>query len=294
MADTSGQADIRGIDVDKAVKAYEDEMLVFKPLVTVTPTSAREIRWYQKTAGYLDSTDTTGITASQIYNTSDKSLPVAVEQSWTRNTSYVKKFFVESPLISQEDIKDSDVDVLMANIRDLTTAVAYQVDNRIWNVMTESQSAVNINSNASTAAWDAASGQDPIEDIAEAKQNIRTNAYADADNAVLFLSPKDEKSLIVWLISTKGASLPNWSSEMAKSGMLQSVLGLRVVVSNNVTADYACVAVPDKAVVYKQFMPITARTIEDVGIGTKIRVWEEGEALLVRPKYVNLITNTQT
>lgn len=293
MADKSGQADIRGLQIQKVVEQYEDEMLVFKPLVTVTSTSAREIRWYQKTAGYLDSTDTSGITASQLGNVPDKALPVAVEQSFTRNTSYVRKYFVESPIISQEDIKDSDVDILLTNIRDLTTAIAYQVDSRIWDVMTESQSPSNINSNASTAAWNATSGQDPIADLATAKENIRTNAYADADNAVLFLSPKDENSLITWLISTKGTSLPNWSSEMAKSGMLQSVLGLRVVVSNNVTADYACVAVPNKAVTWKQFTPITARTIEEVGIGTKIRVWEEGEALLVRPKYVNLITNTQ-
>src|SRR3990167_976576 len=104
MADTSAMADIRGIDVDKLVKGFADEENVFKKFCTVTTTSARELRWFQKTAGFLDSVDTTAITASQIANTSSKSLPVSVEQSWTRNTSYIRKYFVESPLISYEDI----------------------------------------------------------------------------------------------------------------------------------------------------------------------------------------------
>src|SRR3990167_3973212 len=105
MADSSGQAEIRGIDIDKLAKGFADEEFIFKNFLTVTPTSAREIRWYQKTSATLDSTDTTGITASQIANTAPLALPVVVERTWTRNTSYVRKYFVESPMISDEDIK---------------------------------------------------------------------------------------------------------------------------------------------------------------------------------------------
>ena len=141
MADQSAQADVRGLFVDKLVKGFADEENVFKQFCTVTSTSAREIRWFQKTAGFLDSVDTTAITASQIANTSSKSRPVVVEQSWTRNTSYVKKYFVESPLISIEDIKDSDVDVLATNVRDLTRAVARKVDLRIFSVINEAAAA---------------------------------------------------------------------------------------------------------------------------------------------------------
>jgi len=118
MADTSAEADIRGIDIDKLAKGFAEEEIVMKRFCNVTSTSAREIRWYQKTAGFLDSTDTTAITASQISNTAFKARPFVVEQSWTRQTSYVRKYFVESPWISQEDIKDNDVDILAANVRD--------------------------------------------------------------------------------------------------------------------------------------------------------------------------------
>jgi hypothetical protein len=40
-------------------------------------------------------------------------------------------------------------------------------------------------------------------------------------------------------------------------------------------------------------MPITSVTIKDEGIGTKIRVWEEGEAILTDPNAVYGITDTQ-
>ena len=292
MADTAGQAEIRGIDISKVAVAYEDEALVFKKLCQETATSAREIRWYQKTSGFLTAT-----TPSVIANVAFGARPEVLEQSWTRNTSYIRKYFVESPTISMEDIKDSDIDVLMGNLRDLTQAIAFQVDARIWNVMTENQTAVNINSNATAAAWDTASytSVNIVEDLMEAKQNIRVNSGFDPDKlgAVLLLSPKDHRSMMNWLIDSKGSSIPAFSSERMKDGVVMEILGLRVMVSNNVTADYAAVVIPNIAVTWKQFTPITARTIEEIGIGTKIRVWEEGEAILERPKCVNLITNTQ-
>lgn len=294
MADTSGQADIRGIDIDKLAKGFADEDLILKKYVTQSDTSAREIRWYQKTSGFLTGVTTTGITTSPIANVSHLALPSVAEQSWTRQTSYVRKYFVESPIISAEDIKDSDIDVLATNVRDLTRAVGYQVEKRIYNVLTENDTPVNINTNATNAAWNAASytGVNIIEDLMEAKMNIRNHGY-DPEGAILVLSPLDHKSLLTWLIDGKGSSIPSFASQRVGDGVVMEILGLRVVVSTIVTADKALVFVPNRAATWKSFMPITARTIEEVGIGTKIRVWEEGECILTDPKAVNLITNTQ-
>ena len=292
MADQSAQADIRGMDIQKLAIAYEQEARIFKRFVRNATTSAREIRWFNKTAGILDSEDTSGMTASLIANTSSKSRPVVVEQSWTRNTSYVRKYFVESPWISDEDIKDSDVDILTTNVQDLVIAVEDQIDKRIWDILTESQSAVNINTNASTAAWDAASGQDPVEDVMEALQEIREQTKRPVENGVLFLSPYDHKALLVWLITTKGSSVPAFASQRVGDGVIMNFLGLDVVISNNVTADYALVTDAAKACTWKSFVPITTALIKDPGIGTKIRVWEEGEAILTDPKAVHLTTNT--
>lgn len=290
MADKSGMAEIRGIDIDKVAKGFAEEDMIFKRYCLETNTSAREIRWYQKTAGYLSGTTTTGMTSELMDNTDQLAMPTVVEQSWTRNTSYVRKYFVSSPVISEEDIKDSDIDVLLGNIHDLTRAIARRVDTRIWNVMTESQSAVNINHVAITNEWDDYSNCSPVADLMQAKAYIRTYGY-DPEGAILFLNPNEHMYLINWLIATKGSSIPSFSSSTLEKGVVMEILGLKVVVSQNVTADYAAVVVPKQACTWKTFIPITARQVEEVGIGTRIRVWEEGEAILTDPKCVTLLSN---
>jgi len=285
----SGEAAIRGIDIDKLAKGFADEENQFKKVCTVSKTAAREVRFYRKTSGFLDSADTTAITASQIANVSERSRPVVVEQTWTRVTSYVRKYFVESPTISEEDIRDSDVDVLATNVRDLVRAVARQVDKRIYDVITTD----NGNTNASTAAWDAGSGQDPIEDLMEAKQLIREDGY-NPEGAFLLLSPKDHKSLLTWLITTKGSSIPNFSSQRVQDGVVMELLGLNVMVSANVDADEAAVVVGQRCMTWKAFTPLTSAVLSDPGIGKKIRVWEEGEAIMTDTNACCIITNTAT
>jgi hypothetical protein len=72
------------------------------------------------------------------------------------------------------------------------------------------------------------------------------------------------------------------------------LLGLRVVIEDGVTVSKALVFVPERAATWKSFVPITAVQVKDEGIGTKIRVWEEGECILTDPNAVNIITNTRT
>lgn len=290
MADTSGQADLRGIDIDKLAKGFADEQNVLKTYCTVTPTSNREIRWYQKTSGFLDSTDTTTITASQIANTSFRSRPVVVEQSWTRNTSYVRKYFVESPTISEEDIKDCDVDILATNVRDLTRAVERQVDARIYTVIS---TASGVQTGAATAVWDVPANAFIITDILNMQNAIREYGY-DPQGAVLALNNTDYKDMLAYLIETKGSSIPGFSSEKVKTGVVMEILGSKVVVSPLFTTDQAVMFIPQQSCTWKSFMPVTAVTIDDPGIGKKIRVWEEGEAICTDPKSVYVLTNTQT
>jgi hypothetical protein len=287
MADTIEMQDIRGLDIDKAVKGFALTEFVFKDLCTVSSMNGDSVRWYQETA-----TDLTATSPAAVANISPLSTFPTLEPSWTRNTSYVKKYGVES-FMSIEDLKSADVDVLSRTLLRLTRAVAKQLDTDIWNVITESQSPSNINSVTSTAAWDAGSGQDPIEDLLEAIYNIENNGYS-AENAVIVLSPKDKRSLMTWLITANGSDVPMFSSKLVENGSMTSILGKRVLTSVNVTADYAVVLVPQVAATYKEFTPISARVIEEVGIGSKVRVWCHGITLLTDPKAVSLISNTQT
>ena len=286
MADASGQIDIRGLDIDKLAKGFAEEDNIFKKFCIQTPTSAREIRWYSKTAGWLAPTTTTTMTTNLIGNTSFRSRPVVAEQSWTRNTSYVRKYFVESPLISEEDIKDCDIDILATNIHDLTRAVARQVDARIYTVMT---TASGVQTAAAATQW-SVSTSDPIKDVLNAKKALRQYAY-NPEGCVLALNSIDYTNMLTWLISTKGSSIPGFSSDKVESGVVMEFLGCKVVVSENATSTQAALFIPQQSCTWKSFMPITATTINDPGIGTKIRVWEEGEAICTDPKSVFTITS---
>ena len=285
MADSVEMQDIRGIQVDKALKGFALTSYVFKDLCTVSATTANEVRWFQETAA-----DLTATAPSAIANVSPLSQFPFLEPTWTRNTSYPKKYAAEG-FISMEDQKSSDVDVVGRTLLRLTRTVAKAVDTDIWNVITESQSATNINSVSSTAAWDAGSGQNPIEDILDALLQIETNDYS-TDNAVILLSPKDKKNLIDWILTSNGSNIPNFASALMGGGEMR-IFGKRIIVSNNVTADYAAVVIPQVAATWKSHTGLTSRSIEEVGIGTKYRVWEIGIAILTDPKAVTLITNTQ-
>jgi hypothetical protein len=294
MADSSAMADIRGIDIQKLATGFAEVDLEFKNLIRNATTSAREIRWYQKTAGFLDSSDTTAITASHIANTTAKSRPVVVEASWTRKTSYVQFFKVDSPWIAIEDLNDSDPDIWATNIRDLVRAVGYQIELRIINVLTENYTPATIQTAASTQdGWDDAATGDPIADIENAKQGIRSYGYKinSQNRPVLVINSIENKNLIKWLINVKGSSIPSFSSEKVASGSVMEILGCDVVVSENFATDYALLFMRDAAV-WKEFIPVTTFTLEDPGIGKKLRIIAEGECLLEHPKAVFLITDT--
>ena len=64
--------------------------------------------------------------------------------------------------------------------------------------------------------------------------------------------------------------------------------------SNNVTADYAAVVIPQRATTFKQQIPITAKIVDDAGVGKKIRIYEHGIAYNTDPKAIVLITDTQS
>lgn len=292
MADTVEMQDIRARDLDRIAKGFAEESYVFKSDCTVAPMNGDSIVWYQKTAGTLSQS-----APSVTKNVSPLSVPATLEVSWTRNTSYPKKYFVEG-FISMEDIKSTDLNVLATTIRDLTLHIVSQVDGDIWDVMTESQSPVNIQTFATTAVggdqWDAADyAADIVADLMNAKRLIWAQNY-NPEGASLYVSPKDYTSIVNWLISGKGSNIPGFSSEKIKSGVVMQLLGLNVKVSNNVTDDYALVIVPKRATTFRQQFNTTVETMKDPGMGTKVRVYEHGVAYNTDPKAIVLITDTQS
>ena len=292
MADIVGQAEIRSIDIQKFVTGFADEDIVFKKACKQVRTTAREIRWQQKTSGFVAPATTTGITANLIDNTSERSLPAVANQSWTRNTSYVKKYFVTSETISMEDIKDSQVDIRATTARDLLRAVAARVDVSIYDVITDGS---GIETTAAVAdGWDDVATGNPIKDLLTGIRKIRVNGYIiDAKrHGQLWIHPIEHENLMNYLISIKGSSIPTTSSNLLAQGAVMEILNLDVIVSTNATTDEATIIIPGVTATWYTFTPITSAIIEDPGIGIKIRVWEEGIATLDNPKSCHVTTDT--
>ena len=299
VADSVGEQDIRGIDHTMFVTGFADEDSLLKGLVTVKPAKDREIRWFQKTAGFLDSTDTTGVTVSQIFNVPERALPSIIGPSWTQNTSRVKKFMVDSEMISEEDLLDNDVDAMATTLRDLIRAVANQVDIRIYSTLIEAAAATPTTPNptdtlttvAIADGWDDAVTGDPIKDILIGNRKIRAQSY-DTNSIVLYINPIEHQNLMVYLISVKGSSIPSFSSQAVVKGQVMEILGNRVIVSQNATTDNALQFVENRSAEWRTFTPLTSHILDFPGLGKKVRVLERGEGLLTNPKSVHQITDT--
>src|SRR3990167_71100 len=286
MPDSLGMADVRGLDIDRALKGFADESFIFKDFLTVTPTANREIRWWRKTSGVLDSTDTTGITASQIRNAFG-TLPPIVEQTATRLTSQVQHFSAQTPLFSYADIRDSDPDMFAANLRDLKRAIENQIDFRILDTLSGS---VLLSGGAMGTGWDDTSAGNPFMDLLSGAMEIRKQGY-DISNVVAWIHPNDFKAAIDYFVTTKGSSIPQFASGVVQDGVITRVANVRIVVSNNFTEKQVLMLVPQRAATWKQFTPLTAVTIEDPLLGARLRAAEDGEVIFTDPNAACLIVD---
>ncbi len=296
--DGSAEADIRGINILKLVKGFGIEANVFKNHVQNTKTKNREIRWFRKgltlatAKNALDTPSTQGVTASMMANTAFKARPFVIEQKWERQTSYVKKFFVESPWISMEDLKDNDVNVLAGNVRDIVYAVARKLDLHIYDCLTEGSNGTpnpsDVNGTSAVAKWNVTATADPITDLLHAKMMIRQGGY-NPEGATVLMNPIEHKHLMIFLINIKGSSFPPFATEKLRSGVVMELLGLKIVVSDHATTDWVVTFVPQRAATFAAFMPLTSAIKTDEGIAKKIRVWEEGVCMLTDPLAVHVL-----
>ena len=282
---------IRGLEIDKVVKAVKFEEYIFKSDVTNSTTTSDAIRWYNKTSyGTLSAT-----TPSATANISPLSRFTTLETSVTRNTSYVRKYGV-TDFISMEDIQGADIDMLALTVMELTRAIIRDVDTRIFNVMTNDMAGVtgastDVNLVVTSGAWTDGANS-PIRDILAAQRVLWTSGGYNSNNPTLYLSPLDYQNLQSWVFA-KGAQIPQLASTTVESGTISQIGGIKIKVSPIVTADKAVLALPSIAVTWKSFQDTTSTVIDHPGLGKELRVWEIGEAIRTSPKAVCIISNTQ-
>lgn len=298
MADTTGQADIRGLDINKLATGFAEAYpSPLRSIIRSSSTSAREIRWWKKTAGFIDTTDTTGMTASRIGYQSEMSLPEVISQTMTRQTSYIKIFKANSQSISEEDKKDSDPDIYGAHVRDIVRAVQRQIEQRIYDVIGEAATSGTPNPstvpNAAATAdgWNDTATGDPITDINAGIESLKLYSY-DTSSIYICMNQAEEKHLKNYLINVKGSSIPNFASDQVSKQNIMEILGCKVVVSPLFTTDYVLMITP-AAAVWKSFMALKTSEVYDEITGSyKIVAKESGECLLENPNAAYWITDT--
>ena len=300
MVDTIGQALIRGIDINKTAIVFGEEESILINFVARMPTTAREMRFYQKTAGFLDSIAAAGATEalSQI-QTTHGTIPVKVKQTWLRLSANVKIFKAESEMISIEDLKDNDVDIFNTHLKDIVRGIVNQRDIRIYSVFIEAAAATPTTPNPTTIlttastqdGWNDLVTGNPIFDLMQGNQKIRSQGHKTQD-IVAYMNPIEHLHLMNYIVSVKGSSIPAMSSELAKSGVLMEVSGNKIVVSENATTDGVLQFIPNSAVVYGEFMAITTAVIDEPLVGKTIRVATEGEAYIQDPNKIHFISDT--
>jgi len=292
MVDTAGQAEIRGIDIQKLAEGFADVGVVLSKYIPSVGATARELRWYAKTSGqgssnFLSSPTTSGITTDMI-ETASKAMPVVIENSYTRSTNYVKKFFASSPLISIEDIKDSDVDVWADLIKDTVRAVNKKKDARALVVLDTTGCGTAA---ATGSGWNVDADGDPVLDFLAAIESIESYGY-NANDLIAYMNPAEKKWLLRWLVTVKGSSIPGFASAKIESGEVMQLMGIKIVSDPLRPTDTVTIFSPSQAVKYKEFVPLTTAIVDEPGVGKTVRVWTEGEFIRPNPYAVFKLTDT--
>lgn len=286
MVDTTGEQDLRAENFESIVKGFALQEFKMKQLVMENSSNAWIETYYRETA-----TELTGGLGSAV-----KGIPRLAnfpygEPNWTKVQSYIEKYGMEG-IVSWEDAMTDNIDVVARTLLRISRAVAYAVDTQIYTVLSASSG----NSVAVTAGseWDSATvaNRDPIQNILNAERELSIDNFDPLNGSgYLVLSPTDYANL---LGNTKVVNNPSFkSADVVANGVVGQICGLKIIVSNVVTADEALVVIAKECGTWKSASPLTVFTIVDKGVKYTIRAYEMGVCQCTTPNAICKISNTQ-
>lgn len=285
MADTTGEQDLRAENFERMVKGFALQEFKMKQLVMEQTSSAWIETYYRETA-----TELTGGLGSAV-----KGIPRLAnfpygEVSWTKVQAYIEKYGMEG-VISWEDATTNNIDMIARTLLRISRAVAYAVDLQIYTVL--SGAAGNTVAVTAGYEWDSATvaNRDPVSNILDAKKELYIDNFdPDGNESFLCLSPKDYANL---LKNSKVINNPTFkAADIVSNGVVGKICGLKIIVSNVVTADQALVVIAKECGTWKSASALTAFTIEDKGVKYTIRAYEMGVCQATTPNAICTITNT--
>jgi hypothetical protein len=195
-------------------------------------------------------------------------------------------------VISYEDANYNNIPMIERTILKISRAVSYSIDVTIEAVLGTSYG--NTVAVAAGSEWDSATvaNRDPIKNILDAIQTIRAdNIDALNGNGYLVVNGTDYTNL---MSNSKVINNPSFkTADVVANGVVGQIAGLKIMVTEAVTADAAYVVVAKEGLVWKEAQPLTVIQKVDEGISTTIRAFELGVCQLLAPNCVCKITNTR-
>jgi len=285
MADTIGQTDIRGENIERAVKGFALQEYKFKQVLLMQSSNNWTETYYRETAADLTATGGT----RTIKDVARGATFPYVEPSWTKVQGVHTKFAAEGVIYMEDKLTDA-IDVQARTLLRVARAIAKSTDAYIYTTLS---TASGINTAAAVATWNSATlaDRDPIRDILTGIQYLAVDNYDALSNGYLLLSPLDYTNL---LMNSKVINNPSFkTADVVSNGVVGQICGLKIIVSNNVTADQAMIVIGQRAATWKGAVSLKTATIADEGIKYVVRAWEIGHIQVTDPEAIHVITNTQ-
>jgi len=280
---TPGNVELLTTNFNKDVHNIMLAKLIMKELVLVQQSTAGVERFYKESVTELD------VNAQIPRDAEFTSDQVILETLDIRP----QKHGLESRVAWEDTVEAGPNLVERTTIR-IGNRTARSVNTRIYNTLTESQSPSLIETIAAAATWDNATRANriPHEDIAEAISTVTDSELQVFQPDTLFLSPKDYAFVRSndYVMSSFDSSTP----QLMENGVMGRLFGLTVVQNPVVAADSAAVADSKKAVTWAEISPLSTNVTISPGKYASFSAWIYGNAALVNPKAVCLITNTQS
>lgn len=284
MATYLQEQELRGENIDKVVKGFALQNFKLKQVCMLQSSSNWKESYYKETSAELTP-------AGETFNVKGVARMSAfpnLEPSWTKTSSYHIKHAGEV-VISWEDASTNAIDIMTRSLLRVGRAVAYSVDNAIYDAIT---SDADVNTAAASDSWDSSTigNRDPVGDILKGIQYCATDNYDILENGYILMSPKNYTNMIG---NAKVISNPTFKSGVLENGRRGEILGLKIIVSNSVDSDEVCLIKGQEAVTYKTAEPLKTKTIIDEGIKYQVRAWEIGITMVTNPEAIHIITNTE-
>lgn len=281
-----GDSTVRGENINRAVKGFGLKEFKLRQVLDMQNSNKWTETYYRETAAELTAAGE-GLTIAGVSR--GAAFP-HLEPSWSKVQTTQIKFGGETIVFMEDKLSDA-IDVQKRAIIRVSRAIANSVDNYIYSELTAEGSTSGVT--ASQAAWDSSTiaDRDPIGDILLGIQAMMANNYDVLSNGYLLLSPKDYSSI---LRNEKVINNPSFkTADVVSNGVVGNICGLKIIVSNSVTADEAMIVQGKKAATWRMVEPLKSAVIVDEGVKFTIRSWELGHIEITDPQALYTITNTQ-